>query len=299
MRTGRGSSALLACLALSACQMALPLGGAGQGAAQVDAPVEDIVTDGAGEAIVEGGETPDAGEQIPPEVSKAGLFGFLRPKEPVGVEAEDAAFAPRPETLGVEQELTEGTPPQATPNKPGLFGFLAGGQSAGVEAPKSTVAPGEVLPFGTIGIACELKKRDMGKEIGQSPEKGRASWTVYDSDPQSTAPRSHFITGFADGCARQVTASLVMFGAAEFHEFLRYAEGNDAPWTDADKAYEKIKRQSCGVGRGTPCPAGQRGALDQNLAFVTIYPQFGGGSEWIELLLNAGELVSEERRDVE
>ncbi|MCA0042717.1 hypothetical protein [Celeribacter litoreus] len=268
--------ALCAALGLSACQMSLP---------GLEAPVAES-EEGAVEAPAEA------------EVSKSGFFSFLKPKSPAtSTDVEEIAFSPRPETFGVEQEVAPSELTAHAPKK-SIFGFLSGGEKEEV-APVSTVKTGEVLPFGEIGVNCEISKRKMGKKVEQSPSTGSAQWKLYDSDAESTEPRSQYITGFSDGCARQVTASLVMFGSAQFHEFLRYEDSNDTRWSDADKAYEKIKRQSCGVGRGKPCPADQRGPLDQQVAFVTVYPQFESGNAWVELLLNAGELVSEEEHEVE
>ncbi|NIY80571.1 hypothetical protein HCZ23_13980 [Celeribacter sp. HF31] len=235
------------------------------------------------------------------EVRRAGLggmFAFLKPKrdeaqvEEVAMPVEEG-FEARPETHGVAPELPE----QATPTEPKsrkpLFGFL---QSQPKDAPVSTVKPGELLAFGEVGINCEIRPRAMGEKVDQFPREGRPVWQLYDSDPSSIEPRSQYITGFSDGCARQVTAALTMFGAAGLHEVLRYSDHSERDWSQADKTYEKIKRQACGVGRGEYCPAASLDALERQVAFVSVYPYFGAEEDWLELLLHDGQVMSEEMR---
>ncbi|WP_226554050.1 hypothetical protein [Celeribacter naphthalenivorans] len=232
------------------------------------------------------------------EVRRAGLggmFAFLKPKhdaapvEEVALPAEEG-FDARPETHGVAPESVAPTPPK--PHKP-LFGFL---KTATAENPVSTVEPGEVLAFGEVGLNCDIRPRAMGEKVDQFPREGRPVWQLYDSDPSSTEPRSQYITGFADGCARQVTAALTMFGAAGLHEVLRYSDHTERDWSQADKTYEKIKRQSCGVGRGEYCPADSLDGLERQVAFVSVYPYFGAEEDWLELLLHDGQVMSEEMR---
>ncbi len=254
------------------------------------------------------------------EVQKAGfggIFSFLKPKraegatDEVAMRAETEAGAAlaeaessevRPETYGVQTALPE-VPEEAAPEvqaatpaaktrKP-LFGFL---KAAPKNGPVSTVKTGEVLPFGEVGINCEIRPRAMGAKVDQFPREGRPVWQLYDSAPENTAPHSQYITGFADGCARQVTAALVMFGAAGLHEVLRYSDDTDRDWSNADKTYEKIKRKTCGVGRGSYCPAERLSDLERQVAFVSIYPRFGAEEDWLELLLHDGQVMSEEMR---
>ena len=254
------------------------------------------------------------------EVQKAGfggIFSFLKPKraegaaEEVAMRAETEAGAAlaeaessevRPETYGVQSalpEVPEETAPEAQSSEPAtkthkpLFGFL---KAAPKNGPVSTVKTGEVLPFGEVGINCEIRPRAMGAKVDQFPREGRPVWQLYDSAPENTAPHSQYITGFADGCARQVTAALVMFGAAGLHEVLRYSDDTDRDWSNADKTYEKIKRKTCGVGRGSYCPADRLSDLERQVAFVSIYPRFGAEENWLELLLHDGQVMSEEMR---
>lgn len=240
------------------------------------------------------------------EAKTGGLFAFLKPKHPPAP-AEPEPFEARPETLGVPAVLptpdeapdaaeppeTQAPTASAAPKKP-LFGFLKPKATHGT--PKSTVQPGEVLPFGEVGIACEANKRSMGREVDQFPREGTTVWRLFDTDPANTGPRTQFITGFADGCARQVTASLVMFGEAGLHEVLRYSDSNEADWSQADKSYEAIKSSTCGVKRKQRCPADKVGLLEKQLAFVSVYPTFGAPKGWLELLLHNGDVMSEEIR---
>ncbi|WP_210527076.1 hypothetical protein [Rubellimicrobium arenae] len=136
----------------------------------------------------------------------------------------------------------------------------------------------------SIPPACGLSDAALG-----APVESRAGYTVHDTAPGTTAPRTHYITGFEDGCARPVTAALVMFGDLATHETTRY-EAPDGAYTAADTAYEQIKAQACGASPGQPCGD----ALDRLAAdtvFVSLYPVFGQESH-NDLLLHGGQLVA-------
>lgn len=326
------SLVLVSCaLGLSACQIKTPAFLAPP--IEADAPVDTMAEDEtlepsdmlaseeeaeALEVALEGGERadvdlveapldPQTGEVVAEsdqilaettQVRRAGLggmFAFLKPKqdaapvEEVALPVEEG-FEARPETHGVAPSVAEPSEPAAP--KP-LFGFL---KPKSGDGPSSTVNSGEVLPFGDVGINCEIRPRAMGRKVDQFPREGRPVWQLYDSDPTSTEPRSQYITGFADGCARQVTAALTMFGAAGLHEVLRYSDHSERDWSRADKTYERIKRQTCGVGRGKYCPAESLDALERQVAFVSVYPYFGAEEDWLELLLHDGQVMSEEMR---
>lgn len=218
----------------------------------------------------------------------AGLFGFLRSKPTVA-----GATAPAELETGAEQIELAALPAETKDpaTKRGLFRRLP------ASAPASTVAPGQVLPFGSVGVACGLGKRALGKEVDRFPKDGRASWRLYDTDPTSTGPRSQFITGFSDGCARQFTAALALFGSPGLHEIHRYgAAQKNVPYSASDKAYEKVKSNICGVGRGKPCPEARAGRLEKATSFVTVYQQFGGSVAWLEMLLHNGKMLASEVR---
>ncbi len=154
------------------------------------------------------------------------------------------------------------------------------------------VEPVEVerLTFGDLGIACGPVA--MGRAVDQFPPEGRARWRIHDTAPGTTEPRAQFVTGFDDGCARQVEAALVVFGAPRVHEALRYGAGARASWSETDTAYERVKARICGVGQGTPCPEGRAAAMEERAAFVTFYDRFEGG-EGRTLLLSDGRIVAQ------
>ncbi|RYH01621.1 hypothetical protein EU805_13260 [Salipiger sp. IMCC34102] len=155
------------------------------------------------------------------------------------------------------------------------------------DADARRVGPAAGLPFGQIATTCELPRGQMGQPVATS-----AGYTIYDSLPGSTAQRVHYIDGFADGCARQFTAALVLTGDIGTHEVLRYSQSADErAYTQADTAYEAIKLAFCSAPAGTPC--GDRiEALGQRTTFVTAYPQFSGSAEWTEILLHEGTVAA-------
>ena len=147
------------------------------------------------------------------------------------------------------------------------------------------VAPGSVLPYGEIATVCDLPAAALGTRIGSA-----AGFTLYDSAADSIALRTHYITGMADGCARQFSAALALVGDLVTHEALRYQPANaDLPYSATDLAYEQIKGTFCGVARGQPCGA-RIDRLARELAFVTVYETFGTYPEWNEFLLHDGDL---------
>lgn len=159
-------------------------------------------------------------------------------------------------------------------------------------APDARIVPaGTALPYGTVARVCDLPRNAMGPEVARHPDRAPL-YRLHDSAPGSTAARAFYVTGFPDGCARQFTGALAMFGAARMHEQLRYgAPARSIPYTATDIAYEQIKAAICGVGRNTPC--GPRvGALEKDTVFVTVYESFGGSARWQNLLLHDRKLVA-------
>ncbi|QGX99716.1 hypothetical protein EI983_16160 [Roseovarius faecimaris] len=232
---------------------------------------------------------------------KSGLFAFFTraapaadttPVEPT-TETPSANLAlamPGDEPAQVETaSLSPPSEPAADAKRKGfnLFGGAAKPDVAAV----SEIAPGTVLPYGKVARICGLSKSQMGKKVAQFPES-RPRHKIYDGDPGNTAPHSFFITGFADGCARQFTASLAMFGSVAMHEQLRYGLPAEVqPYSDTDKAYDKLKSRICGVPRKKPCGA-KLARLENNTVFVSIYERFGSNSRWKNLLLHDGEMVA-------
>lgn len=167
--------------------------------------------------------------------------------------------------------------------------------AAAPEAPESEIAHGTVLPYGEVARICGLTPRQMGKQIAQYPER-RPKHRLYDGDPGNTALHSFYLTGFADGCARQFTAALAMFGSVEMHEQLRYGLPAEVqPYSDTDKAYERLKRKVCGKPKRKPCGS-QIGKLARDTVFLSLYERFDGSARWSNLLLHRGELVAQDRK---
>lgn len=277
-----------------------------------DAPeAQDTAADAAG---------PVLDTVVPVKSGLGGIFGFLTPKQDktatqaalkapqvddapsdaAPVDATDAAVPPTKPESGPENENEA---PRAAQKS--MFGFLksktAGGaqskQSRARKTAVSTVALGETLPFGVVGVSCEVRPKDMGTRVDQFPNSGAATWRIYDTNPSSTTPRTQFITGFKDGCARQVTAALILFGAPSLHEVHRYAKTRSkVSWSKADDSYEVIKTKVCGVARQMPCPEEKIAKLETQMAFVSVYKQFGDAKGWLELLLHNGKVATKELR---
>ena len=253
------------------------------------------------------------------EEPRRGLLGFLRKKKPEsapedsGQETLSTTISAPNSDLNVlpnrnsdseqdaalpEPEIEPITMPEPAPEKR-LRGprWLGGGRRNGAPvAPEqpSFDRPLGVIPFGQVVPNCEVKKRDLGKHIAKA--QGTAKYRLYDTDPSSIIPRTHYISGFGDGCVRQLTASLVLFGSPVVHETKRYDANNTAPYSPLDLEYEKAKRKICGVRRGKPCPSSRIDRLGREIAFVSIYKEFGDSGGWIELLLLKGDIASMETR---
>lgn len=227
---------------------------------------------------------------------------FKRPVAPASVAPIAAALpvapAASPEGEPAQEEIAAiPAPAPETIEKPERHGLFGPRKTGSTGRATSTVARGEVLPFGKVGVACGLRKSEMGREVDSFPKEGKAQWFLYDTNPASTGPRTQFITGFSDKCARQFTASLALFGAPALHETHRYsATQRSRPYSQADTAYEAIKSRLCGVGRGKPCPAAKIGAVEKKVAFVTVYHRFGDTNDWLELLLHNGKLETQQLR---
>ena len=238
--------------------------------------------------------------------TRGGLFGIFRrsgqqPPASDGAEtlAGGATGAGDDAAPVVQAAMPAGESPAATaaPQRAGGGGFLGGlfagggatGSGSGSGPDAMEVQPGTMLPFGQVAKVCGLSRRELGKEIAR-----QAQFRLHDSVPGSTQPHTFFITGFDDRCARQVTGALGLFGDVAMHEPLRYGpSGTALPWGDTDRAYEKVKRQVCGVGKNKPCGA-RIGQMQKDTVFLTVYERFGDGSRWSNLLLHDGEVLAQE-----
>ena len=200
------------------------------------------------------------------------FFDFLKGNtaavKTASLQPEGGFAAPNPEALVAPEK------------EQGLFGSSRSDLSV-------DIVVGAVLPFGEVGRACGMKPREMGEKVGR---EGR--YTIYDSQPSSTQPRRWYVTGFSDGCARQVTAALAMFGSASMHEQLRYGRPSEAyPYSATDKAYEGVKSKVCRVGRQKPCGTRIK-RLERTTVFVTTYERFTDNARWADILLHDGSVLA-------
>ena len=223
----------------------------------------------------------------------------------VAVSDEAVAMAAPQEAPGIfgrffnrDAPASEQTPVEeagASAEAPGLFQrMLGGGNEDGsaidgdaAEDAAGTVPPLTNQPFGVVSKTCGVGRGDLGTKIA-----GVSGYTVYDTFPNSTAPRPHYITGFDDGCARQFTAALVLVGDVGTHEVVRYETAQARrPYTQVDNAYEAIKSRFCRTGFGKPC-GGRIDALARSTTFVTGYERFTSSPVWVEILLHAGSVAA-------
>ena len=149
------------------------------------------------------------------------------------------------------------------------------------------VAMNTLLPFGEIATNCEVSRRDLGTKVEQA-----SGYTLYDTIPNATALRTHYITGFKDRCARQFTAATALLGDVGTHEVVRYLPSNRSkPYSVTDNAYEEVKASYCGASRGQPCGS-RLDRLARRTTFVTAYKRFASSPDWANILLHEGRVVA-------
>ncbi|WP_136442896.1 hypothetical protein [Pacificoceanicola onchidii] len=202
-----------------------------------------------------------------------------------------AALAPETAEPEAQAEL------EVEPQKRGLFGRVqkdaeqsapAGPQPGAPDYAK--VGPGVKLPHGEVARLCGVSPRSLGKKAESFPNRG--GYTLFDSEPGSTGVRNFYLSGFDDGCLRQFSAALVMFGSVESYEQIHYgAPGMTLPRGATDQAYERLKGRVCGVPSNKPCGA-KRGRLSANTAFVSIYERFESTGRWSTLLVHDGAVLA-------
>jgi hypothetical protein len=281
----------------------------------IDVPVTDTGEDGPGDVpeVTEDiaaavGEVPEpdgiaaaVADTGPPEPKRpSGVFGWLRSKvgppagAPTGAVVAPVALVRETDIADLAEDRgasqTTATPP-AAPQQMGLGALLAPRTAAPLEIDLQDVPLGTVVPFGQIARVCDARGQKMGKLVQQAARKG-ANYKLYDTEPDSAAPRTFYVTGFIDNCPRQFTAALAMFGTPEMHEQLRYGlPASEYPYSTTDKAYEKVKSQVCKVGRSKPC--GTRvSRLTQTTAFVSAYEKFAENARWADMLLHEGAVLA-------
>lgn len=246
-------------------------------------PAQGVSTEG-GDAIA----PEEVAELDKPEEPRRGLFGLFGKRD----KAEDAVETP--EETSAENTIVASIAPEtmtdAEPARRGLFG-----RPRKTEA-KPEIPLGTVLPYGQVGIACNVRGRKLGKVIDTFKQNGD-DFKLYDTKPGGIEARTHFIMGFDDGCPRQFTGALVMLGSPVLHERMRFDSYNKhLSITETDRAYDKIRRRVCKTRGKTLCPQERVGALEAETAFVTVYQQFGANDHWAEILLHKGDLVATSTR---
>lgn len=209
---------------------------------------------------------------------RRGLLGFLS-------RAAQTARADEPTVLAALPPQTQN---DAAPTA------VAKGPSP--DAPDYRIVPmGTVLPYGVLARVCDVSTRQLGTRVERYPES-RSVYTLYDSQPGNTSAHTFYVTGFGDGCARQFTAALALFGSPETHEQLRYGLPSKVqPYSSTDAAYETLKSRVCRVGKGKPCGSSMP-QLARTTAFVSVYETFGSNPEWKTILLHDGEVVETDIR---
>lgn len=225
--------------------------GGGAGVAATDTPAEKPTTEERAPTAAAIAADADAGAARPGLFSR--LFG---------------AGAARPVSSAPPEQVTPAAMSRPRPSGPD----------------SNQVAPGTRLPFGEVATVCGLKREALGRKI-----ETVGGISLHDSNPRATTPRAHYLTGFRDGCARQFTAALVMFGSPRSHETLRY--NTRARYDDVDNAYEAIKSSVCRVGKGKPCGA-RMSRLERQVVMLTGYNRFGDSAGWVDILLHNKRLVA-------
>lgn len=191
------------------------------------------------------------------------------------------------------EELSEKTSPLAEDisdqDKPKRSLFAPRKRASGPEV--EPVSIGTVLPFGKVARACDARGSVLGKEIARFPLRGKG-YRLHDSAPGTTAPHTFYVTGFQDGCPRQFTAALAIFGAPSMYEQLRYGEASENHNIGAtDKAYERVKSQVCGVSRRKPCGRKIK-TLERDTVFISTYERFEDNARWADILVHDGAVMA-------
>jgi hypothetical protein len=231
---------------------------------------------------------------------RQGLLGLLsgraaaaKAQPPARAPAAPATMEPDGAVLDVAAAPPDVKPAVKKPKNGGLFGGPAPKSRAPRPgAPDAREIPfGVNLPYGEIARVCGVAKRKLGKKMEGYPKRA-SKYLVYDSAPATTRPRSFYLTGFDDGCARQFTAALVIFGSPESYEQIHYGpSGKTQPVSETDRAYEKVKSRVCKVRKGKPCGSRMK-QLSRTTVFVSVYERFGSNPRWKNILLHDGEVVA-------
>ncbi len=198
---------------------------------------------------------------IPPEFS---VEAATSPAEPAAEAPHRGLFgrrAPKPETT-----TPDTTKPEAAPPDPAI-------------AIPAALVPSDLSA--APRVLCGPEARSPGKTTAEA-----AGFRLHDPAPGSVSPRAVRITGFADGCAREITGAVVLFGRPALYELTRGAQRKQASGP-TDIAYDALKSKVCG-GPAT-CAAVQDRAV-----FVTAHGKAGEDTRWVQMLLADGALLASE-----
>ena len=241
-------------------------------------PKANEVAEASEVAETQEGAEPAAKAQPP---QKRGFFS--RVKRSVADLSAERTIAAQPEEEAEAAPAPEAKPEGVPRQRRGLFGRRKAEVETATSAPSG---PDVLLPFGQVAVACGLGRRALGHKIETS-----GKYTLYDAAPGSTGSRNFFVTGFKDGCARQATGAVALFGAIDVYEVLYYGGGGAAPgMAETDRAYRKLRARSCPA-KG---PCSERGVqkLSRATAFLSVYAA-AGQSRQMEMLLHAGKLEAQ------
>ncbi|MEP4980012.1 hypothetical protein [Ascidiaceihabitans sp.] len=215
---------------------------------------------------------------------RRGLFGLGRTNDAENPETvRTASLSPEP--------VGDAPVERAEPSKRrGLFAGSSGTASRG-GVDSVDVPYGTVLPYGQVARVCDAQRKPMGRKLDKAPARGKG-YALFDSNPDAGGQRTFYITGFADGCPRQFTASLAVFGAPSMHEQLRYGRpSSEYPYSTTDKAYEKVKSSVCGVAKRKPCGS-KISQVERNTVFISTYERFEGNARWADILIHDGVVLA-------
>jgi hypothetical protein len=216
-----------------------------------------------------------------------------------------AAIAEAGEVTSVAEDLmvVSAVTPGTWALRSGLFSLFGGNTNRGplsrVGSDGTDITAGAMLKFGEVARVCGLHINDFGRQIDSG-----GGFRIFDTTPNSTAPRPFYISGFDDNCARKFTGAVVVSGDVETHEFVRYQISNKRiDYTTTDNAYEALKASVCRVGRGQPCGT-RTESMNSNTYFITVYSFFGGTysavpSKWAQILVHDGEVLAISIKDGE
>ncbi|MEM1302582.1 MAG: hypothetical protein AAGH17_08370 [Pseudomonadota bacterium] len=234
-----------------------------------------------------------------PQPQRRGLFARLRGNsngtegaEPEVTQVAAAAVPAIPVVPVAEPKETE---TRVAARRTTLLGALRRGGGPTEPGPgQDGVAFGTVLPYGTMATICGVKPALMGEQVASYPEHG-PRYRIYDSAPGTLSLRTHYITGFKDGCARQFTAALALFGAPGGHEATRYERSHrHIDMTRTDREYEALRARMCQAPVGSSCPERRFSRFEKSTVFVSVYERFGTNPRWADMLIHDGRVVAKD-----